>query len=229
MAIEIVSWEDFKRRFRWRQGEHVAVMAPTGAGKTTLIREILPVRSHVIFLGTKKKDKLYDAIIRHDGYERVQSFSDIKPWMKRVLLWPRHEATINATTNKQRARFQTAFDHIANQGGWTVIADEAKYMAEMLKLTPQLTFLQEQLRSNNGTNVSGAQRPFWLPRSVLSNASHVFLWKTTDADDLKRLSDIGGINKREIAKELSTLDKHEFVYIHTRGTTAETMRSQVRK
>jgi len=228
MAIETVSWPDFLKRFRWRQGEHVAVMAPTGAGKTTLIGEILPIRSHVIFLGTKKKDKLYDALIKQ-GYYRVESFHDIKPWMKRVILWPKHESTINATINKQTARFLTAFDGIANQGGWCCVADEAKYMAEMLKLTKSLTFMQEQLRSNHGTNVSGAQRPFWLPRSVLSNASHVFLWKTTDADDIKRLADIGGINRREVARELSTLGKHEFVYIYTRGTEATAMRSQVRK
>lgn len=229
MTIESVPWEEFKRRLRWRQGEHVAVMAPTGAGKTTLIRELMPLRSHVIFLGTKKKDKLYDAMIREDGYHRVESFAEIKPWMNRVLLWPRHESTINATINKQTARFLTAFDGIANQGGWCCVADEAKYMAEMLRLTKSLTFMQEQLRSNHGTNVSGAQRPFWLPRSVLSNASHVFLWKTTDADDLKRLADIGGINRRQIANELASLGKHEFVYIYTRGTEARALRSQVRK
>lgn len=229
MAIESVPWDDFLRRFRWLQGEHLAVMAPTGAGKTTLIRALLPKRRHVIFLGTKKKDKLYDAMIREDGYERVESFYDIKPWMSRILLWPKHGTTINATLNKQTARFLTAFDGIANQGGWCCVADEAKYMNEMLKLGKQLTFMQEQLRSNHGTNVSGAQRPFWLPRSVLSNASHVFLWKTTDADDLRRLSDIGGINRKEVARELSSLGKHEFIYIYTRGTEARTMKSQVRK
>lgn len=226
--IETVSWAEFTRRFRWNQGEHVAVMAPTGAGKTTLIREILPIRKHVIFLGTKKNDKLYTQLQR-DGYERVESFHEIKPWMNRVILWPKHTDSIDATVAKQRARFRTAFDGVARQGGWTVVADEAKYMAQLLKLESSLTFLQEQLRSNHGTNVSGAQRPFWLPRSVLSSATHVFLWKTTDADDLKRLADIGGINKREVAGELASLGKHEFVYIHTRGTETAMLRSQVRK
>jgi len=228
VSIESVSWPEFKRRFKWLQAEHVAVIAPTGAGKTTLIRELLPQRSHVVFLGTKRQDKLYNQLLA-DGYYRVESFSDIKPWMKRVLLWPKHTDTIPGTIAKQRARFQTAFDRIASQGGWCVVADECKYIAEMLKLSTHLTFCQEQLRSNFGTNVSGAQRPFWLPRSVLSNASHVFIWKTTDPDDLKRLSDIGGINKRLVASELATLGKHEFIYIHTRGTETAMMRSQVRK
>lgn len=227
--IESVSWQNFiAQRFPWKQGEHVAVMAPTGAGKTTLIRAILPLRKHVIFLGTKNKDKLYDAMVRQDGYRRVESFDEIQSWMRRVILWPKHTDTIPKTVARQRARFRSAFDKIAKQGGWTVVADEAKYMTEVLKLGTEITFMQEQLRSNHGTNVSGAQRPFWLPRSILSNASHVFLWKTTDADDLKRLADIGGINRRQVANELRTLGKHEFLYIGTRGTDARMLRSQVK-
>lgn len=203
-------------------------MAPTGAGKTTLIREILPRRSYVIFFGTKRKDKLYDQLVR-DGYERVERFADIKPWHRRVILWPRHQHTIVDTITVQRTAFRTAFNGIARQGGWTAVYDEAKYMAEMLKLNTEMTFAQEQLRSNNGTNVSGAQRPFWLPKSVLSNASHVFLWKTTDRDDQRRLSDIGGLDRKAVVDAMPTLGKHEFIYIYTRGTETRMMRSQVRK
>lgn len=218
----------FKSRIRWNQGEHVALIAPTGAGKTTVMRELLPMRKYSIFFGTKKRDTLYDSIIRM-GYKRVESIDEIKPWDNKIILWPKHEKTIPETIAKQRARFRTALDMIASQGGWSAWFDECKYMSEMLKLQTELTFCQEQLRSNKGTNISGAQRPVWLPRSVLANASHVFLWKTTDSDDAKRLGDIGGIDKRDLMHEAKQLGKHEFIYVHTRGTESLMMRSQVGK
>jgi len=224
--MEYTPYAEFKSRLRWSQGEHVALIAPTGAGKTTVMREILAYRKYSIFFGTKKQDRLYDTIVR-SGYKRVETIADIKPWDDKIILWPKHERTIPATLAKQKVRFTEAMDLIAYQGGWTAWFDECKYMAEMLGLRTQLTFCQEQLRSNHGTNVSGAQRPVWLPRSVLSNASHVFLWKTTDSDDAKRLGDIGGVDKRSLMREAQTLGKHEFIYVHTRGTESIMMRSQV--
>lgn len=225
--VETVPWEQFKQRLVWRQGEHVAMIGPTGVGKTTLMRELLPLRKYSIVFGTKKRDELYRKIER-SGYKRVESFSEIRPWDNKILLWPRHEATITATLNKQRERFRSALDSVANQGGWSVWFDECKYMAEMLGLGRQLTFCQEQLRSNGGTNVSGAQRPVWLPRSVLANASHVYLWRTTDRDDAKRLADMGGIDSRALMREAMTLGKHEFIHVHTRGTESRMTRSEVR-
>ena len=36
--IERVPWNSFLKTFDWKQGEHVAAIAPTGAGKTTLFK-----------------------------------------------------------------------------------------------------------------------------------------------------------------------------------------------
>jgi energy-coupling factor transporter ATP-binding protein EcfA2 len=227
-VIETVPWETLLAGFKWRQGEHLAVIGPTEVGKSTLVRELLPRRSHVIFFGTKKKDDLYDKLIRKDGFYRVETHRDIKPWMKKVIIWPSHKSTIVETIAHQKKVFTEAFDMVANQGGWTCVYDECKYLAEMLGLGRHITFAQEQLRTNGGTNVSGAQRPFWIPRSVLGMASHVFLYTSTDPDDMKRLSDIGGVNKQLIRREMETLSQHEFIYIHTRAGRASMLRSQVR-
>ena len=228
MAIESVQWEDFQRSFKWRQGEHVALVAPTGAGKTTLMEALIPYRSHSIFFGTKPDDPLYRAIQRA-GFRRIESISEARPWDKKLLLWPKQRPTIAATYATQHKAFREAFDTIVNQKAWTVWLDECKYMAEQLKLTRQLTYCLEQLRSINGTTISGAQRPVWLPRSVLSNSSHVFLWRTNDREDSRRLADIGGIDAREVAAEAKQLDKHEFIYIYARGVETSMIRSQVRK
>jgi hypothetical protein len=41
-------------------------------------------------------------------------------------------------------------------------------------------------------------------------------------NDLKRLSDIGGIDPKQLVGEMNTLGKHEFIYVNTRsGFTAK--------
>lgn len=226
--IESIGWDEFQRGFKWRQGEHVAAIAPTGAGKTTLMRALLPLRKYSIFFGTKPDDPLYRKIMR-EGFVRVESVKDIKPWDDKILLWPKQRPTIAETYSVQKRAFSEAFDMVVNQKAWTIWVDECKYMAEQLSLSRSLTYCLEQLRSIKGTTISGAQRPVWLPRSVLANSSHVFLWRTNDRDDARRLADVGGADWRVVASEARLLGKHEFIYIYARGTEVTMKRSQVRR
>lgn len=226
--LEHTPWEQLKREFRWRQGEHLAAIAPTGAGKTTLFSELMPYRKYNIMFGTKPADSTYDKILKQ-GYVRIESVSEIRSYHKNYLLWPRQRKTIPETLIAQREAFQDAFNFIVAQRAWTVWVDESKYIAEMLKLKTELTFCLEQLRSIDATVICGAQRPAFLPLSVLSNSSHIFMWKTTLDTDAKRLGDIGGVDAREVMSIAKTLDRHEFLYIRTRGTDAKIIRSQVER
>lgn len=226
--IPYTPWQEFVAGFRWKQGEHVAAIAPAGAGKTTLIRELLPYRRYSIFFGTKPDDPLYHKIIKQ-GYRRIESMDEIRPWEEKVFLWPRMRRTIPETLQVQREAFRTALDTIVNQRSWTVWIDESKYLAEMLRLKTELTYCIEQLRSIDATVICGAQRPAWLPPSVLSNATHTFLWKSTNRDDAIKLADLGGIDAQEVRAEARNLDSHEMLYIKTRGTDAKVIRTQVGK
>lgn len=223
---DLVQWAEFKRQFRWKQGEHLTAVAPTGAGKTTLFSELMPFRGYNIMFGTKPADKSYDRILRN-GYKRIESISEIRSYHDNYLLWPRQAKTIRDTMLNQRKVFLEAMDSIVEQQSWTVWIDESKYIAEMLKLKTELTYCLEQLRSINATVICGAQRPAFLPMSALSSATHIFTWKTQLDADKKRLSDIGGINVREVMQAMESLDSHEFLYIKTRGVNAKIVRSQV--
>lgn len=224
--IEHVSWEKFITKFRWTQGEHVTAIAPPGAGKTTLFEALIPYRGYNVIFGTKPADPLYNRIIKN-GFRRVESFSDIKSFDRNVLLWPRMAKTIPESIEKQREAFRLALDTIVKQGGWSVWLDESKYIAEMLGLRKEISFCVDQLRSNNSSVICGAQRPAWLPPSVLANASHVFLWKSTNRDDQIKLADIGGIDAKVVREEAKSLNRHEFIYIKTRGVNSRMVISQV--
>lgn len=228
MSIPTVSWAEFERDFRWKQGEHLAAMAPTGAGKTTLFKNLTKYRNYNLVFGTKIADKQYDALIR-SGFRRVERMDEIRPWDNNVMLWPKFKTTIPEFATRQRDAFRDALDVVVKQKSWTLWVDEAKYLSQFLKLSMELTFCLEQLRSIDATVICGAQRPAWLPPSVLSNSSHVFIWKTTDVEDQKKLSDIGGVDTKLVRQEAMTLGEFEFLYIKTRGTQSKIVRSQVKE
>ena len=226
--ISRVSWNSFISTFDWKQGEHLTAIAPTGAGKTTLFKHLLPKRKYNVFFGTKPDDKLYHQILR-EGYVRKESFDDIKPWENNILLWVKQRPTITETIDAQRAAFRSALNQIVIQKGWTVWIDEAKYLSQMLGLKEELTYCVEQLRSIDSTVICGAQRPAFLPPSVLAGSTHVFILKTTHRLDAEKLSDIGGIDARIVRDEARSLGKHEFIYIKSRGTTSHTIITQTPK
>lgn len=228
MPYELTPWADVKNSFRWKQGEHVTAVAPTGAGKTTLFSELMPYRGHNIMLGTKMHDDTYTRILKK-GYKRIESVSEIKSYHKNYLLWPRKTTDIDTWKQAQRDAFNEAIEMIVDQGSWTLWADETKYLCQMLGMERALTFCLEQLRSVNATIICGSQRPAFLPLSALANASHVFLWKTPLDTDAKRLSDIGGIDAKEIMQALKELGDFEFLYIKTRGTDAKVVRTKVER
>lgn len=224
--IERVSWQEFTARFRWKQGEHLTLIAPSGAGKTTVEAALIPYRGYSVFFGTKPADPLYNKIIK-SGFVRVESMRDVRSYDKKIMLWPRYTGSIDETMAKQREAFKEALDIIVKQGAWAVWLDESKYLAEQLGLSKSIKFCVNQLRSNKSSVICGAQRPAWVPPDVLSNASHIFIWKTTKHSDLKALSDIGGIDSSMVMEAIKRLGNHEFLYIFTRGVNSRMVISQV--
>src|SRR5271170_5004112 len=54
-----LKWDDFVNDFKakWQPGEHISVIAPTGAGKTTFVAGILGLRRYVLALDPKGGDE----------------------------------------------------------------------------------------------------------------------------------------------------------------------------
>jgi hypothetical protein len=206
----------------WKQGEHVAIVAPTGGGKSTLESRILPVRQYVVVLVTK----VHDTTLSHDfpQFQRIEKWPP-KLSQDKVLLWPKPGKTIRETVLKQRDVFKHALDSIFQDRNWCVNFDEQHYMVKKLGLGPENEMFLHQGRSSGLSVVNGTQRPAWVPVVTYSSATHAFIWNTGVVEDLRRLANLGGVNARELAHNIQQLSKHEFIYVNCR--TGETMRSKV--
>lgn len=218
--FERVNWNDVHSRIRgtWSQGEHVIAIAPTGRGKTYLLRSLMPMRSHVAFFGTKQRDSEYDKL-RQSGFTRLYKWPPPYGFQNKVMLWPRPEKTIRASIARQQEVFRDALDRIFATGKWTCCFDELHWMAQQLKLYDEVAALHHQGRSSGLTFIDGFQRPAWVPPVVYSAATHVFSWGTNYQEDLKRLSSVAkldALSRTELKDTMGNLGQYEFVYVNVR-------------
>jgi len=214
------SWADHKAMLRgtWRQGEHILIAAPTNAGKTTLMSEIVNIRRHVVVMVSKVHDDTFRDEFK--GWRIVADWKDVRPQDEKVLLWPKGGRTLRETVMKQRAVFKRAFDAIGNGRGWCVVIDEMHYMAsaQFCNLDAEIAILHHQGRSQKLTMVTLTQRPSWIPRIIYSSVTHAYIARTRDVEDLKKLSNFGGQDAKELGAAVVRLpSRHDYVYINPQG------------
>jgi DNA helicase HerA-like ATPase len=214
-----VRFDRFIADWDWRQGEHVTTIGPTGSGKTVLNRHLLRRRDFVIVLGVKKKDReLYGAYER-EGYELVRRFDPEPPpdaAQVRLLFVPQTDKHGTEGRQARARRFRQALNDIYDVGGWTVYADDVQYMADQLRLAPELEELWILGRSEGVSLVASSQEPVDIPLNAYGMATHLFLFRNDDLVRSRRMAELTGVNREVAQHTLLQLPDHEFLYINKR-------------
>lgn len=213
-----ITWDRFLRAFIWLQGQHVLVVGGSGSGKTTLAGALLLRRSHVVVCVSKGMDPTF----AKPPYSEFVTYRDWPPKHqdRRVMLWPDKGKDIIETREKKKRVFMKAFDSILlHEGGWCIDIDELHYMADSLRLEPQITDLEEQGRSAGITIWGNTQRPASIPLACYTNAMHAFFYLTQEDYDVRRLGSIRNrhTNPKELMANIERLQPHECVYIDRTG------------
>jgi hypothetical protein len=213
-----MGFDEHIKSLKFDQGEHVFISGATKCGKTTLAREVLEKRSHVITFCVK----IHDDTIKKEykDWSIVGNLSEIEGWMNRVVLWPRmkHAKTASILRAHQKEVVKDAFDKLYVSRGWCLFVDELNYLCKYFGVQEIIESMHYTSRSSNTSIVTAAQRPAYVPLAVLTNNSHVYLANTRLQTDLKRLSDLGGIDTNRATATLKGLEsRHDFLYIPTQG------------
>jgi energy-coupling factor transporter ATP-binding protein EcfA2 len=211
VALKFDLWRcDFASR--WKQGQHVAIIGPTGRGKTTLASHILDIREYVVVLAVKKNDDTLH-------YFRKQGYRTIKKWPPlhgnhKVLLWIKPK-TIDEVEDQQERVHQALADFYI-EGGWCVYIDEVGYVSGFLKQSRPLGVLLNQGRSSHITMVCSMTRPrstvASIPLETISQCRHLMIFKYHDEREIEICAKIGGISFKKMIEYHQYMTDHQFLY-----------------
>jgi DNA helicase HerA-like ATPase len=209
-----LEWSRFRAWFaeKFKPGQHLAVIAPTGAGKSTFVGGILEDRPWVLALDPKGGDSTLRAL----GYERLSSWPPPKSVYKemeengtpfRFIVGPVVNVKDDLVALKEVQR--QALDGAFNDGGWTVYVDEAQIVSDrrLMGLAANLETLLIAARDKSVSVISSFQSPVNVPKTASNQASWIAVSYTRDTDVVNRLAEILGRPKPEIRGAMNACEE----------------------
>lgn len=211
-----IPWDEFLASvFVWEQGEHTALIGPTGQGKTNTLTQLLPLHPYVVVFATKPKDASMIRLVHDGDYHVMRRWQSLDPHkFPRRVLWP--DAMSLDSEAIQREVFRDALARIYREGGWTVAIDELWFVNNILGLTREIKTYLLQARALGISLLMATQRPAWVPLEVYDQSTHLFFWRDNDETNLKRLSGISFRSADLIRSVVSDLERFQVLYINTR-------------
>lgn len=219
-----VFWPDFKVMLRqlWRPGPpdwpntNMAVVAKARSGKSTFIREIVPMRDRVVMFGTKMVDEpLYGPLIKEQGFVMRDAWDPSETEPAKVIFRPPLESPSPEAIARQREAFRVALIRLWQIGGWTVWWDEVRYLSETLKLSNELNLIWLQGGSMGITALGLTQRPVSVPLNMFEQSRFLVTFKISGRDDRKTMSDYAGDNAPYVFEISAQLEPRELLFCDT--------------
>lgn len=206
----------------WKQGQHVTLLGKAGSGKTHVALELADSRRDAVVFATKRRDPLLTQATQR-GYKLVSSMREVPttetghPVYHKVVVWP----GVSAPNEKARLALQAftlreTIEIAERQGHWTILLDETMWAYDMLRVRAELESVWYQARSSGVSLIACAQRPTKIPRQMIAQASHLFMWYVSDKRDIESLREIAGVTPPEVIEaNLPALswERHEFLYV----------------
>ena len=223
-GVKYETWREFDATHEFRQGDHVTGIARTGRGKTTLFaRGLLKHYPYVVYLGTKEEDESsYPYLLKH-GYKLTADPKLDYRKAPRVIYRPGPFGISKADKEAQADRFGAVLAVAYAQKRWAIYADEVAYLHE-IGLSDELEAIWRTGRGRKITLIAASQNPVAIPRVAFDQVSHLFLWRQTEVDRVRRMGEMAGDASPAVRALLPTLPEFEALYVNT--TTDELVRTR---
>lgn len=225
MRLTTIAREEFATRyFRYRTGEHLTCLGPTGSGKTELMNGLLvpTISPEVPVVSLVMKPR--DATARR--WNQVLGLREVAAWPPAFsltnrrppgwALWPKHTFDPDVDDALLYYQFRLAMLDSYKRGNRIVLADELAGLTD-LGLKKELVAMWSRGRSM-GTGVwGGSQKPTHIPLHAYNQAEHLFLAYDPDKRARERYDEIGGVDPGFVRSAVMDLDKYQWLYIRRDG------------
>jgi hypothetical protein len=217
--VEVRTWDEFLEdmRARWRQGEHWAIVAPTGEGKTTFAASLLRLRRYVLAVDWKGGDRT----IARLGWPRVTKLPLAREHRRRIAdgepcrLVVGNLGRDRASRARRRNLVRELLEMVMQEGGWTLFIPDLAAVAAA-KFGGAADDVQELLvliRDAHGSVITDWQRPAGVPREAGDQASYLAVGYTRDVDAVARLAEMMGRSRVETRGAVSALGELPFGWL----------------
>lgn len=226
--------EFLARRWRYRHGEHVTIIGPTGCGKTVLGWQLLercatPTHPAVILV-KKPRDGVIREATKRLHYRVVRTWPPppvLWPWWPNTpvrskppgyVVWPRTRFDdVQADRAAKTAVFRRTLLDGYRKGRRILVIDDAYGVIEILDLREEAIELWTELRAMDAELWTLFQKPSHVPLWAYSQASHLFLFNDPDKRSRDRFAEIGGVDPDLIRDTVMRLGRHQALYIRRDG------------
>jgi len=205
----------------WEPGQHMSVIAPTGAGKTTFVGGLLSQRRYVLALDPKGGDSTLSGLqlprlSSWPGERKMSEMvakNDEDGLSSRYIVGPK----VSKTEDHERLRSVTkeAMDGAFDMGGWTLYADELQILTDprMMGLRKEADKILIAARDKGLSFVSSYQAPSWVTPHAGKMSTWVAVSYTRDSDVVNRLAEILGRPKPEIRGAVAGLEPFTWLIV----------------
>jgi hypothetical protein len=220
--VVAVRWELFEQWFKetWEPGQHVALIGPTGEGKSTFAVRILKNRKYVLALDPKGEDET----LAESGFERIVSWPLSNKVRDRIAEGQPARLIVGGSirTAADKRQLVTLMEQVVEgvrgEGRWTVYADEFQLLADrrMYGLDKPIEELLVAARSKGTSVVTSFQAPAWVPKAATRQATFCVLWPTRDRNMIKAVAESMGRTWQEIVAAVDELPSFHVLVIPKR-------------
>ena len=221
-------WETFLRYMRdtWKPGQHIAMIGPTGEGKSTFAGGLLSLRKWVMALDPKGEDETLTAT----GYERVRTVPSAnrgplwraKHWQA-ARQWDRIEnriaeglpariivggpARTDAQDAANQALMRKSFTYARESGGWTVYVDEFELISSQrqFNLGRNVERMLISARRDGTSVVTSFQAAAWVSKHATRQARFAVIWPTGDRRMIQNVAESMGRDWKQLAAGVDEL------------------------
>jgi hypothetical protein len=229
-------WDQFLRymQWAWKPGQHIAMIGPTGEGKTTFASGLLSLRQYVLALDPKGEDET----LTKSGFERVAHL----PNQKLDLMWRfRHpeaarqwnrihqdiaegrdakiivggpSRTLEQDAANQDLMLRT-FQYAREAGGFTVYVDEFELISSqrIFNLGRWVERMLISARSDGTSVVTSYQAQAWVSKHASRQARFAVMWPTGSREMIKNIAEAMGREWKQLAAAVDELPPFHVIVI----------------